>query len=230
MGRTPRHRSLILVALAACGTTAAPSIDVTTPAFVELVRGQPASITWTATSFDAAKTSVKLLDRADATKTYALVTNGAGGAMTSAPTATGFSWGGNAADGTPVPPGFYDLSIDAGDGFVDAGDSHIVVVQGLVFTQPAPLAQVTLAKGGTVELDFTTSNVSAITIDLAVGGATIHSSSIGGELHAMARTLTWNGTDTGGAPVAAGSYPLTATIHPAAGASYVVTGGTVVVP
>jgi hypothetical protein len=87
------------------------------------------------------------------------------------------------------------------------------------FSQAAPAA-----------IDFTTDTVSTIDVKLYAGTYPIEDVSVPGELHPIARTVTWNGTDTGGAAIPPGTYTLGGTVtDAAAGVTYSITGGSAIV-
>lgn len=214
--------------VAGCGAdgTSGAGVTVTAPqGFGESLYGSPVTVAWTVTApFDPARTSVSLVSREDQA-VFPILDHGVGSGETTAPTATGFSWAGNAVDGKMVPPGYYDLSIDVGQGFVDAGDSHVIVVQGVVFTSPASGASITVAAGATANLELATSNVSSITVNVYVGNTKGPSFMASSELHPIGHTLTWST-----AQVAPGSYPVSAEIiAPEAALTYQMFGGTVIV-
>jgi hypothetical protein len=230
-------RALVALALAGCGGAAGgATITVTSPiGFGERVPTRALAIGWTvAGALDPAAVTVVLVSRDDHAP-YPIVEDGVGGAGTSAPSATGFTWGGVDLAGHPLPPGYYNLSIDSGAGPVDAGDTHIVVVQGLAFTAPAPGGPpLAASKAAPLDLDFTTSTVTALSVELTARPPTgpairLETVPVPGELHSIGRTVTWNASDVTGAALPPGTYTIGATITDAADqVSYVTVGGDVV--
>jgi hypothetical protein len=226
----------LAAALAACdGTPGGATITVTSPhGLGELVPTRTLAIGWTvAGTLDPAAITVVLVSRDDQAP-FPIVEHGAGAAGTSDLSATGFTWSGLDRAGHPVPSGYYNLAVDAGAGPIDAGDSHVVVVQGLAFTAPAPGgAPLTASKTAPLGLDFTTSTASTLDVALTArppGGAAIvlKQVPVPGELRSIGRTVTWNATDATGAAVPPGTYTIGATITDAAEqVTYATAGGDV---
>jgi hypothetical protein len=221
---------VIFVLVAACGGggASAPTVTVTAPeGFGELVPGKTVAVGWTATGdFAPIDTTVALALRGG-TATHTIVDHGVGGDGTTALTDSGFTWAGLDRGSQPVPLGYYDLTIDLGDGPIDAGDAHVIVVQGVAFTDTAA---VTVSQAAPGTIDFETSTSSTIDVKMFAGTYPIADTSVPSELHPIARTVTWNGTDTGGAAIPPGTYALGGTVtDAAAGVTYSITGGTAIV-
>jgi hypothetical protein len=150
--------------------------------------------------------------------------------------ATGFTWDGTTIPSVPVDPGYYDLEVTMGGPLVDAGDTHVIVMQGLTFNGFGPNdPQVHASQAFPVSLTFDTATIGTLAVSFYVAqGATqtpIHQSTISGELHSVLRQLTWNATDATGAAIADGTYTLGATItDQASGLMYTATAGDVIVP
>jgi len=220
----------------------APVTAITEPqGFGQLVPGGTLVIGWTASgSFDPAHLDVDLAPRDIGGTGASIVRAGAVGAGTEAPSATGVTWAGLDADGNPVTPGFYDVVVgdDRTTATFEGGDSHIVVVQGLRFTAPAPGATLTESAAAPAQIQVDTATVGTLGIqlvldpDTSIDGdeITIQQISVPGELRTVGRVYTWGGTDTGGAQVAAGDYTIAAIVTDAASdMMYRVDGGTVTV-
>ncbi len=215
--------------LAACGGggSSAPTVTVTMPdGLGQLVPTQTLAIAWTTTGdFQPIDTTVALALRGG-TATHTIVDHGVGGDGTTALTETGFTWGGLDSGSQPVPLG-YDITVDLGSGPVDAGDTHVVVVQGVAFTDTAAVTASQAAPG---TIDFETDTVSTLDLKLYAGTHEIADVSVPSELHPIARTVTWNGTDTTGAAITPGTYTLGGTVtDSAAGVTYAITGGSAIV-
>jgi hypothetical protein len=212
----------------ACGGgSSAPTVTVTMPEGVgQLVPTQTLAIAWTTSDFQPTGTTVALALRGG-TATHTIVDHGVGGDGTTALTETGFTWGGLDSGSQPVPIGYYDITVDLGSGPVDSGDTHVVVVQGVAFTDSAPVTASSSAPG---TIDFETDTVSTLDLKLYAGTHAIADVSVPSELHPIARTVTWSGTDTTGAAIPPGTYTLGGTVtDSAAGVTYAITGGSAIV-
>jgi hypothetical protein len=216
---------LILV-VAACGGGSPGTITVTSPTGLgELVPTQTIDIAWTVGGdFDPKAVEVDVLLRGTTEQRHVISP-----AMNeSLATTTGFTWDGRVFDDPTdlalhaAAPGYYDLLVGDGGALVDAGDSHVVVVQGVSITQPAPGATLTVPG----DIDFTTSTTSTLDVQLLADQTMIEDVSVPGELHSVSRTTTFDGP-----PLAKGTYALSAHVTDAAvGVSYDVPGGTLIVP
>jgi hypothetical protein len=214
--------------------TPPPTLTVVAPqGFGEIVPGGSVDVTWEITggSIDPSAMSISLFSREDRTPTL-IVDHGSGAGVLTAPTDAGFTWAGLDTLGHAVPAGYYGLEIDVGHGPIDAGDTHTLVVQGLAFTTPAPGgAPLAVSPAAPADLDFTTSTVSTLDVELYAGTVLIKDVPVPGELRTIGRTITWDATDSTGAAVAPGTYALRAdVVDAAAPASYSINGGSVVVP
>jgi len=227
-----------LLLLGACTSNVAggASVTVTAPQGLgQLVPTRTLAIGWTvAGGFDAAHTRVTLIDR-EGTASHTIVDQGVVGAGGTTPTATGFTWAGLDSAGAPVPAGFYSLSVDVGAGPVSGGDDHVVVVQGVVFTSPAPMsAAIGVSKAAPASLELATATASSLMVQLyarpQAGPSTVFKAlPVPGEVRTIARTVTWDGSDDHGDPLPPGMYTLGATVTDAtAAATYTVAGGDVI--
>jgi hypothetical protein len=224
----------LIAALGACGGGGGTSWTITAPDGVgQLVPGGTLAIGWTVQGpFTPSDVDVSITSR-EGGGDYSLIEAGTGNATLSA---TGFTWDGSVVAKGPVAPGYYDLVVSMGGAAVDAGDTHVIVMQGLTFTTPSvpgvPL-HVSQAAPATVGFDTSTIGTIGVTFFVAQGTAQtpIHMTTVPGELHSVSRQLTWDGTDATGAPLAAGSYTIGADVTDhATGLTYVETGGEVDVP
>jgi hypothetical protein len=227
---------IALALLGACsgGGSGATTWTITAPTGLgQLVPGGTLAIGWTVSgTFTPADVDVSLASR-EGGSGYALIMGGTGNATLSA---NGFTWDGSVIANGPVAPGYYDLVVSMGGAAMDAGDTHVVVAQGLTFTTPALGGAVLHAsQAAPASLMFDTATIGTLDVTIfAAQGATktpIHMSTVPGELHSVSRQLTWDGTDSTGAALAAGSYTLGATItDQASGLTYTASGGDVVIP
>lgn len=211
--------------VAGCGGTGGTTrLTITEPdGFGQLVPGGQLQFAWTGT-YDPSALGLALRSR-EGTDMITLIANGVPTTGAADLTPTGYLW--RDPPGGSKRPGYYDI-ITSPDGVEqdDAGDTHVVVLQGLVFTQPAnggsPLV-VSQASPG--ELTFTTSTVSTLDVQILANGTLVKDVPVPSELHTVARTITWDG-----APLAPGSYAITARItDTASSVTYGATGGTVTV-
>ena len=199
----------------------------------ELVPGGTLAIGWTVSgTFTPADVDVDLTSR-EGGSDYTLIMVGAGNSTLSA---TGFAWDGAVLANGPVAPGYYDLVVGMGGAPMDAGDTHVIVAQGLSFTTPAPgAATLHASQAAPASLMFDTATIGTLDVTLfVVQGAAqtpIHTMTVPGELHSVSRELTWDGTDATGATLADGSYTIGATIvDEASGLTYTSMGGAITIP
>lgn len=216
--------ALAVAVAAGCGGSGGTTrLTITEPeGFGQLVPGGSLQFAWTGT-YDPAGLGLALRSREGA-DTITLITNGLPATGAADLTPTGYLWRGPLGS---ARPGYYDI-VTSPDGIEqdDAGDTHVVVLQGLVFTQPAnggSALVVSAAAPG--ELTFTTSTVSTLDVQILANGTLVKDVPVPSELHTVARTITWDG-----APLAPGSYTISARItDTASGLVYDATGGTVTV-
>ena len=239
MVRHAADRRLILAlallgAASGCADDTTTTFEITSPnGLGQFVPGGTLEIDWTVSGpFDPAKVEVELRSR-EGGGSYTIAQQGVGDVKVHD---TGFTWAGLDTDRQTVPLGYYDLWVSMGAPLADQGDTHVVVVQGLAFTTPkASDPPLTVSQASPASLMFTTSTIGTLDVEMfALEGATqtpIHTMTVPGELHSVARELTWDGTDATGAPLPSGTYVIGANVtDQASAATYQTTGGDVVIP
>ncbi len=234
-GMLPRVMMVGALALAACPEAAIepPIDDIAAPTLSAIAPGGALAIAWTATpAFVASQLRVALVPRAAGD--IAVVIDGPQRAgTTSAPTATGFTWGGEDRDARAVPPGFYGLTVGdtrSGETY-DGGDRNIVVVTGAAITAPAPGATLAITVGTAGALGFDTTAIGTLSLTLLADPSpadgdelVIAELAIPGEIRTIGRDYAWDGT-IAGAPVAPGDYTIAALLDDGT-ATWRVDGGT----
>lgn len=210
-----------LALVAACPETLAepPIADIASPTLSAISPGGALAVAWTATpSFDAAQLRVTLVPRAN--QASAVLVDGAQrAASTSAPTATGFTWGGEDLAAHAVAPGFYGLAVGdrvTGETY-DGGDRNIVVVTGAELTAPAPGATLAITAGTPSTLRFDTTAIGTLTLTLLADPSPVDGDElviaalpIPGEIRTVGRDYAWDGTTMTGAIAPPGDYTIAA--------------------